>query len=100
MIGQHARAIQQELEALRRELQPVFPSMSSEEGDAGVEIAKDADFAVAGKRLHELVSAVDDAVGRSFSIYAGGNVSAPVKSSQFSRSLGTATALAQKMSRK
>ncbi|HEY2974598.1 MAG TPA: sigma-70 family RNA polymerase sigma factor [Pyrinomonadaceae bacterium] len=99
MIGQHARAIQQELEALRRELQPMFPSVSSEEGDAGIEIAGDADFVRAGKRLYELTSAVEDAVGRSFSIYAGGNASAPVKTSQFSRSLRSATRLAGAVAR-
>jgi RNA polymerase sigma factor (sigma-70 family) len=98
MISQHAKAIQQELEALRRELQPVFPSVG-EEGDAGFEIAGDADFARAGKRLFELTSAVDESVGRSFSIYAGGNASAPVKTAQFSRSLREATKLAGAVAR-
>ena len=99
MVSQHARAVQQELEALRRELLPMFPSVSSEEGDAGIEIAADADYARAGKRLYELASTVDEAVGRSFSIYAGGNASAPVTTIQFSHSLRGATRLAAAVAR-
>ncbi|HKZ78128.1 MAG TPA: sigma-70 family RNA polymerase sigma factor, partial [Pyrinomonadaceae bacterium] len=99
MISQHARAAQQELEALRRELIPIFPSVSSEEADAGIEVAGDADFSRAGKRLFELTSAVDEAVGRSFSIYASGKASTPVKTSQFSRSLRSATRLAQRINK-
>ncbi|HLA12249.1 MAG TPA: sigma-70 family RNA polymerase sigma factor [Pyrinomonadaceae bacterium] len=99
MISQHARNIQQELEALRRELQPAFPSVAGDEGDAGIEITKDADFARAGKRLYELASTVDEAIGRSFSISSGGNVTAPVRTNQFSRSVRSAMSLAAKIGR-
>ncbi|MGH9957104.1 MAG: hypothetical protein ACREBC_08235, partial [Pyrinomonadaceae bacterium] len=98
MIGRHAKAVHRELEELRHELQPMFPSLSSAAGDADVPIGRDADLAGAAKRLFELASSVDEGVGRSFSIYATGSGSAPVKTIEFSRSLRGATSLAQKIS--
>jgi RNA polymerase sigma factor (sigma-70 family) len=98
MMSQHAVAVQQELEALRRELQPVFPLASG--GDAEQPVSSDSDFARAAKRLFEMTSAVDEAIGKSFSIYASGNTSAPVKRNEFSRSLANATALAQRLGRR
>ena len=95
MIGQHAAAVQQELDALLRDLKPLFLYSSS--GESQSEIAGDADFARAAKRLFELTSAVDESVGKSFSIYAGASNSAPVKTGEFSHSLNAAMSLAQKL---
>jgi hypothetical protein len=95
MIGQHAAAIQQELDALLRDLKPLFPYSSS--GESESQVAGDADLAGAAKRLFELASAVDESVGKSFSIYASGNNSAPVKTGEFSRSLNSAISLARKL---
>lgn len=99
MIAQHAKQIQQELEAMRRELQLVFPSLGSEQGDAGIEISGGSDLAHLGKQLYELAVVVDESVGRSFSIYASGNASAPVKTGQFSISLRSAMSLVQRIAR-
>ncbi len=96
MIGQHARAAQQELESLRRELEPAFSSISNSDRVENIDISGDADLARAAKRLFELTSSVDEAVGRSFSIYAAGGV-APVKTYEFSRSLGSATNTARQL---
>lgn len=99
MIVQHSKAVEQELDALRRELQPVFPEVSSRSSESGVEISSDADFAGAAKRLFVLASSVDESVGRSFSIYAAGNTSVPIRTSEFVQSLSSATALAQRIAR-
>jgi hypothetical protein len=99
MIVRHASGVQQELEDVLRDLQPLFPSLSGGQGDAGLEISGDADLAPAAKRLFDLAYGLDKSVGSSFSIYAGSNASAPVRSSEFSRALHTATALAIKIGR-
>src|SRR6266851_6465040 len=39
MISEHARSIEQELEALRRELQPLFPSVATSDGDGATAVA-------------------------------------------------------------
>ncbi len=96
---QHARAVEQELEALRRELQPAFPEASSGSSQSGFQVSGDADFARAAKRLFELSSSLDEGVGRSFSIYAAGNTSVPIRTSEFAQSLGGATGLARKITR-
>lgn len=99
MMAQHARQIGEELEILRQELQPVFPTISRAQVEADVEIAGDADFARAAKRLFELATSLDEAVGRSFSIYEASTLPAPITTNQFSRSLLSATVLAQKISK-
>ncbi len=98
MIAQHARAAQQELEELSRELQPMFSSLSNRDRVESLRIDGDADLARAAKRLFELTTSVDEAVGRSFSIYAASGV-APVKTIEFSRSLWGAANLAQQLAR-
>ena len=97
MMGQHARIIEQELEALRRELQPVFPTVVSDAGPTNFSLSNDVDFAPAGKQLFELATALDEAVGKSFSIYASGNDSVQVRTGEFARSLGRCVFMAQRL---
>jgi hypothetical protein len=99
MIARHASGVEQELEGLRRELQPMFPSMTNVESNVGVEISSDADLARAAKRLFDLACAIDNGVGTSFSIYAGANATAPVRTVEFARALISAAALAQRIGR-
>jgi hypothetical protein len=98
MISQHARGLAQEMEALRRELQPVFPTAStqSEAGDE-VTITGDADVARAAKRSFNLASAIEEIINSSFSIYAGTQRMAAVKTPQFWISLNSEAALAAKI---
>ena len=94
MMAQHARAIEQELGVLTRELQPVFPTGS--DGASGAKtISGDADLARTARRLFEVITSVDEAVSRSFSIYAGGDSLALVKQPEFSRLLKSATSIAR-----
>jgi hypothetical protein len=92
LIAQHARAIQQETESLKRELQPIFFP-----GVEGGEIAL-SDLGQDCHRLFEIVVANDDLVRRSFTI--GESHPAAVKSAQFARSLNSAVALAFAISKK
>ena len=98
LIAQHARAIRQELEMLRRELQSAFPSVVLVEGSAGLSISEDAELAVSAKRLFELTGAVNEAVSQSFSLDPAASRSAEIKSSVFSRALRDAVGLSAQLS--
>ncbi len=93
MVNQHARACQQNIEALRRELQPLFPFGANA---AATESSMKNDEALlrAITRLYELSGATDGSLRRSFSLYAERPVDAPVRSAQFWRALSEAESLA------
>jgi RNA polymerase sigma factor (sigma-70 family) len=96
MINQHARACQQDIEVIRRDIQPLFPSF----GGAAVRespITDNEALLQAITRLYELSVANDESLRRSFSLYAGGAGDAPIKSSQFWRSLVGAESQAGKI---
>jgi DNA-directed RNA polymerase specialized sigma24 family protein len=99
LISQHARSILQELETLQRELSPPFPSVSSGDGSVGVLISSDSDIAIAAKRLFELTGTVNEAVGQSFSLDTAARRLAPIKSSDFSRTLRDALGLSAQLSK-
>ena len=94
MINQHARACQQDIEGLRRELQPLFPSLG---GAAVTEspVASDDALLKAITRLYALSVTNDESLRKSFSLYAGGSGDAPVRSAQFWRSLAGAESIAE-----
>ena len=100
LIAQHARALNQECAALRRELQPIFfPNAGLDQGAAAIEIRGDADLSHAVARLFELAVSIDDAVRRSFNISGSGPQSVAVKTAQFHQSLRDAESLAAKISK-
>jgi len=99
LVGEHARAFQQEISALRRDLQPIFGD-ASEEGRAEIEVSGDEDFARAAKRLFEFASANDDAVRTAFSISDESASASRIRSPQFWHALATAGALAAKIAAK
>jgi len=69
MIRKHASGFRQSSNAIRRELEPVFPSLeSSQSADAPVEIRDDAAMIEAVKNLVNFASAMDDAISRAFSV--------------------------------
>lgn len=99
LVSEHARAFQQEIAVLRRELQAVFAAGGVSEERAEIEITSEADFARAARRLFELAAANDDAVRTAFSISDENASVARIKSPQFWRSLSAAEALAAKLSK-
>src|SRR5207244_9927476 len=78
MVNQHALACQQNIEALRRELQPLFPSGADA---AGTESSMKSDKALllAITRLYDLSGVTDESLRRSFSFYAQRPADAPVR---------------------
>ena len=97
MLREHARAVEQEIAALERELSPIFSPGPS--GPAAGEIGGYADLARAATELFELVSSSNESVSRSFAITTGSQQGAPVKTPQFWRALGGAKALAARIQR-
>ena len=98
IIGEHARAIAQETNALMRELKTVVPDLSASD-DAG-EIVNDADLVRAASRLFGLAVTNDEGVRRSFSLYADNPGNAPVKTVQFWRTAHEAEELARSIGRR
>lgn len=96
MVRERAAAFQRESATLRRELEPLFPGLaaSGEVSAREIDLTSDERLAQGVRRLYELAAATDEAVSRSFSVYAQSPQSAPVKQTQFWRSLQSAEALA------
>ena len=99
LVAQHARAIEQECAALRRELQPIFFSSAGSGERAASQIAGDADLVRAVARLFELALSIDDTVRRSFTVSGSGQQSVAVEAPQFQQTLKEAQNLAGKVSK-
>jgi len=96
MANEQALAFQREAEALRRDLEPVFPAAAEPAaGENG--IVSDDEVARAAKRLFDLATANDAAIRRSFSVSTDQPSIAPVKSVSFWRSLKNAENLAARI---
>jgi RNA polymerase sigma factor (sigma-70 family) len=99
VVRSHARAIEQESNALRRELSAVFaPSSTFDERQSSVEITDDASLYPAAERLFELVAANDRVVSSAFAISVDATTTSAIRAPQFWGSLRDAEALATKMS--
>lgn len=98
MVRERAIAFQRESAGLRRELEPLFPGLaSSGESSGEIDLTTDGGLVQGVRRLYELAAADDEAVSRSFSVYAHNPQSTPVKQTQFWRSLQSAQALAARI---
>ncbi len=95
LISEHVQMFLRESTALRRELEPIFSTAAPAE--TALEVTTDAELTRAAKRLFELASANDESVSNSFSLYAGNQGAAPVKSAVFWRSFRSAEKLAEKI---
>jgi RNA polymerase sigma factor (sigma-70 family) len=101
VVRSHARAIEQESNALRRELSAVFsPSSTFDERQSGIEVSDDASLYSAAERLFELVAENDRVVSSAFAISAGGNTTSAIRALQFWRGLRDAETLAAKIANK
>jgi RNA polymerase sigma factor (sigma-70 family) len=99
MIRQHARALQQEIVTLRRELAPIFPGASSDEASAGIEIGSDSDLVRAIERLFDLCSEQERTVRSAFAISTDPSSAPAIKTAHFWQSLKSAERLAAQISR-
>jgi RNA polymerase sigma factor (sigma-70 family) len=100
IVVDHVRSFALETAALRRELEPLFPSLANSVGIASdVDVASDAGLVRSVRRLMQLAGATDAAVRDSFSSSVNGNRNAPVKSPQFWRSLASSEAFAAKINK-
>ena len=98
MVRERASAFQRESASLRRELEPLYPGLaSSSEASADIDVTSDTGLSQGVRRLYELAAADDEAVSRSFSVYAQSSQSAPVRQAQFWRSLRSAELLAARI---
>jgi hypothetical protein len=97
MISSHARAFQNQSEALRRQLQSIFRAGSAGAGSAGVSsapVADDASLIRAVDRLFANASSNDAMIRSAFSSSSETTTSTAVGSAQFWQSMRSAEALA------
>ncbi|HEY2975526.1 MAG TPA: hypothetical protein VGJ48_23635, partial [Pyrinomonadaceae bacterium] len=94
MLAQHARALQQETAALRRELESAFPPLGTAK-TGGADISSDEALVRASQQLFAVAVDNDEKIRRSFAVYAGASGVVPVKTAQFWQSLGNAERIAQ-----
>jgi hypothetical protein len=99
LIRSHARDYENEIAALRRELQPIFGGASLGSGASGAEIKDDASLAHAVDQLFSLASANDAVIRSAFSASSETSATSAINSPQFWRSLNSAEGLAATVSR-
>ncbi|HEY2972629.1 MAG TPA: hypothetical protein VGJ48_08960, partial [Pyrinomonadaceae bacterium] len=97
LLREHAASYERDAEALRRELEQVFPALA--QAPAASEIRSDIEIQQAAQRLYELSVACDDQLRQSFALSANGASGTPIKTQQFWRTLAAAKALAGKISK-
>ena len=96
MIREHALLLQSELEALRKQLQPVFFSETVLDRSDASAISSDADLARAVEDLHRLALTNNDAIRQGFTISAQSSAAA-FKAPQFRRSLEETAKLSKRI---
>src|ERR1051325_4516921 len=100
VIRSHAHAFEQETRMLRQELQPIFFFGGSiGDGSEAVDITDDASLAQAIQRLLEIGLANDEVIRSAFAVSSEGSNTTGIRSRRFWHSLGSAEALAAKISR-
>lgn len=97
LIRSHARDYQNDVAALRRELQPVFSPSLPGPGASGPEITDDASLARAMEQLFSLASANDGVVRSAFATSSESSATSAISSPQFWQSLTSAEGLAGKI---
>jgi DNA-directed RNA polymerase specialized sigma24 family protein len=93
LLQEHASEFEREVQALRGDLDQVFPGLAGGSGSAAT-IGSDAEIQEAVRRLYELSVACDENVRQSFAVSAQGSSAASVKTQQFWQLLRDAQALA------
>jgi hypothetical protein len=97
LIRSHARDYQNDVETLRRELQPIFSPSWPGPGASGPEITDDASLARAVEQLFSLASANDGVIRSAFVTSSESAATSAISSPQFWRSLTSAERLAGKI---
>jgi hypothetical protein len=99
LVHSHASEYQNEIAALRRELQPVFSPSSSGSGASGIEIKDDASLALAVEQLFSFASANDGVIRSAFSTSSQSSATSAISSAQFWQSMINAESLAASVTR-
>ncbi len=99
LIRLHAREYQNDVAAIRRELQPIFGGASSGVGTNAGEIKDDASLAHAVEQLFTLASANDGVIRSAFATTSGSSATSAIGSPQFWQSLNSAESLAGRIGR-
>jgi hypothetical protein len=97
LIRSHARDYQNDVETLRRELQPIFSPSLPGSGATVPEITDDASLAHAVEQLFSLASANDGVIRSAFATSSETSATSAISSPQFWRSLISAEGLAGKI---
>lgn len=87
LIRQHAQLLQQEIAVLRREIEPVFPSITTPSADEAIEIQTVAELARAIEHLFLICSENDRVIRLAFSISPDSSKAPSIKGASFWRSL-------------
>jgi RNA polymerase sigma factor (sigma-70 family) len=95
LIRGHASQFLAETEALRRELEQVFPDLGG--GGAGGGVASDREIQNSVRQLFDLAVACDEDLRGSFALLTNANSAAEVKTAKFWRALNNATAIARSL---
>ena len=99
LIRSHARDYQNDVETLRRELQPIFSPSSPGPGASSPEITDDASLARAVEQLFSLASANDGVIRSAFATSSESSATSAISSPQFWQSMKSAESLAAKISK-
>src|SRR5204862_4596630 len=97
LIRSHARDYQNDVETLRRELQPIFAASSPGAGASGPEITDDASLARAVEQLFSLASANDGVIRSAFATSSESSATSAISSPQFWQSMKNAESLAARI---
>jgi RNA polymerase sigma factor (sigma-70 family) len=99
LIKQHATALAQQNESLRRELVPIFSVGGVGDEGQGIAIKSDDDLVRTVERLFEVCSGNDRVIRQAFAITPDGSRDSTIKTPQFWRSLRNAEKLAAALAR-
>jgi hypothetical protein len=95
LIRSHAAQYLSETEALRRELQSVFPDLGG--GGAASSVGSDKEIQASVRQLYDLSVACDEDLRGSFALFTNANGGAEVKTAKFWRALNNASAIARSL---
>ena len=97
LIRAHARDYQNDVETLRRELQPIFAASSPGPGASGPEITDDASLVRAVEQLFSLAAANDEVIRSAFATSSATATTSAIGAAQFWQSMKSAESLAARI---
>jgi RNA polymerase sigma factor (sigma-70 family) len=96
LIRGHAQSYLSETDALKRELQAVFPDLGGG-GSAAGGVGSDREIQASVRQLYDLSVACDEDLRSSFALFTNASAGAEVKTAKFWRALNNAAAVARSL---